>query len=128
MADPEVHTEFRQPAIAPNPVAENRIHDCADAGAVDHEGREFPTFGRSASRDGCSGVHEDHLEQEERKGRRVIARSLEHETFSTQQANAFAASVESQFVVQTRIATHGNDAATAWATRIGNAASHECKS
>ena len=49
---------------------------------------------RSAARAGGDrrrGVHEHHLEQEQREGRRVITRSLQQESFPAEEAEELAA-------------------------------------
>src|SRR5882724_2899253 len=64
MADTEVRAEVGEPAVAPDPVPENRIHADADAAAIDHERGESPPLGCSARWDGRGRVHEHHLEKE----------------------------------------------------------------
>src|SRR5436305_15190548 len=104
MSEAEIGAELREPAATPGPVAEERIHDGADAGAIDHEGREFPAFSRAASWDGGSGIHENHLEEEEREGCRVIAGALEHESLQSDDAEGLAEYGPGDFVVQPGIA------------------------
>jgi hypothetical protein len=62
----------------------------ADDAAVDHEGGEFPPLGRATGRDGRRGVHEHHLEQEQREGGRVIAGALEKEALPAEDAERLA--------------------------------------
>ena len=81
---PQVDAHLREPAVAPDPIAEDRIHDRADAAAIDHEGRELPSFRRASGRYRRGRVHEHHLEEEERERRRVIARALEQESLPAQ--------------------------------------------
>ena len=76
MAQTEIRTQVRQPAIAPNPIPKDWIHDRADAAGVDHKGGEFPSLSRCAGRNRRGRIHEDHLEQEEREGGGIIADPL----------------------------------------------------
>ena len=53
-----------------------------DHEAEDHERRELPALGHGAGRDGRGGVHEHHLEQEQRRDRRRVDRRRQEEALA----------------------------------------------
>src|SRR5260221_6378749 len=98
MAQAEVHAELREPATAPDPVAEHRIHHRADEAAVKHKRGEFPTFSRSTSRNGRRGIHEHHLEQEETEKPGIISVTREEESMRAEQAEWLAKQVDGKLI------------------------------
>src|SRR5436190_14868062 len=107
----KIHPQLRKPATAPNPVAEQRIHECSNTATIDHKGRELPSLRRRACWD-CGGrVHEHHLEQEQGKSSGIIPYSLQQKTLVAKQAKRFPKNVDRQFTIQSSIVSQGGDRA-----------------
>ena len=69
----EIDAQLREPAAAPDPVAEYRIHHRADAAAINHERGKLPALSCATRWDGRRRVHEHHLEQEQAEQPGVIS-------------------------------------------------------
>ncbi len=104
VAEAEIRAELGEPAAAPDPVAEERIHDRADAAAIDHERGELPALGGGAGRNRRRRIHEHHLEEEERKGGGVIAGALQQEPVPAEEAERLSEEVHRELVVQPAVA------------------------
>src|SRR5260370_31476360 len=63
VAEAPVHSELREPAAAPYPVAVQRVQEHRHENSVEEERFEPPSLGHRAGRNGRGGVHEDQREQ-----------------------------------------------------------------
>src|SRR5664279_953699 len=79
MAPADSIAELSEPAAAPDPVTEDRVDEAADDDAEDEEALEAPALGTRTRHDGRRGVHEDHHEEKENNGCRVVAGATQEE-------------------------------------------------
>src|SRR6266516_337485 len=106
VAETKIGAELRKPATAPNPVSEDRIHDRANATAVNHEGGKPPPLGAGARRDGRGGVHKDHLKEKERKGCGVITHALQQKPLVSEEAKRLAEQIDRPFAIKPAVIAH----------------------
>ena len=114
MTQGEVLAERGQPAAAPDPVGVKRIDEHGDEEGVGNEGLEGPAFGHGAGGDGGGGVHEDHLEQEQREDHRVVGHAGQEEARRAENPELVAADVDGHLVgehLRPAEAGHAADAA-----------------
>ncbi len=78
-----------------------------------HERRVLPALGHRAGRNGDGGVHEDHLEQEEREDADVIGAAAQEEALEAEQAERVTEQVDGELVVERRRAAERRDGADA---------------
>ena len=113
VAEAEVAAERREPAAAPHPVAEQRVDDHRHEEAEDAERRELPALGHRAGGDRRRGVHEHHLEQEEREHADVVAVAGQEEALRAEEAERVAEEVDGELVVERRRAAERRQRADA---------------
>ena len=114
VAEPEVGAELREPAAAPDPVRKERIGEHRDEEAVDEERRPLPALGHRAGGDRAGGVHEHHLEQEQREHAHVVHVRAQEEALGAEEAERMAEERDHELAVERRRAPeHGHRAHTA---------------
>ena len=84
MPEAEICAELREPAAAPHPVGEQWIREHRHEEAEDDERGELPALRHRAGGNRRGGVHEHHLEQEQRVYAHVIGVTGEEEAFQTE--------------------------------------------
>src|SRR4051812_17901463 len=104
MAETEVRTKLRQPAGAPHPVGEDWIHEHRHEKAEDNERGELPALGHRASGDRARGIHEHHLEEEQREHSDVVAVAAEEKSFEAEQPERMTKERDRGFMIERRCA------------------------
>src|SRR5207247_2144954 len=95
----EINAELRQPAAAPDPVTEQRIHDSPNGTSIEHERGEFPALSRGTGRNCCRGIHEHHLEEEKGERGGVITGALQQKALPAEKAEEVAADGDAELMV-----------------------------
>ena len=90
VTEAELLAERRQPAAAPHPVGEQRVHHHRHEEPEDDERRELPPLGHRAGRDRAGGVHEHHLEEEEREHADVVGVAAQEEPLHAEEPERVA--------------------------------------
>ena len=90
--------EVCQPSAAPDPSADQRVDDHADPEAHQDEPGELQALGHGPRGDGCRGVHEHHLEQEECEDSADIAHAIRQEESVTAQDSALGSKLDEPVV------------------------------
>src|SRR5207244_9284730 len=103
----EILSQRGQPASSPNPVSEEGINDRSDQEAIDHERGVFPPFRHCARWDCRSGIHENHLEQEQCEDAYVVRASRKEESRAAEESEVLAEYTYEILVVWPRVASLG---------------------
>ena len=90
VTEAELLAQRGQPAAAPDPVAEQRVDDHRHEEPEDEERRPLPALGHGAGRDRAGGVHEHHLEEEQREHADVVGVAAQEEALHAEEPERVA--------------------------------------
>ena len=102
MTETEFLSKRRQPATAPNPVGEKRVDHHRHEEPEDDERRELPALGHRAGRDRAGGIHEHHLEEEEREHADVVGVAAQEEALHAEEAEGVAEETNGEVAIEGR--------------------------
>ena len=100
MTETEFLSKRRQPATAPHPVGEKRVDHHRHEEPEDDERRELPALSHRAGRDRAGGVHEHHLEEEEREHADVVGVAAQEEALHAEEAEGVAEETDGELAIE----------------------------